>query len=74
MNSARGGEGSGGAGNPLESLLGDARDWIDDTFQGDQISREEINTNMNEAQAEDQEFIDSNPVLNLLDDTVGEVG
>ncbi|MCP3666001.1 MAG: hypothetical protein GY696_26475, partial [Gammaproteobacteria bacterium] len=73
LNSARGGEGSGGAENPLESLIGDARNWIDDTFQGDKVSREEINTNMNKAQQERQDFIDGNPVLNLLDDTVGEV-
>ena len=73
LNSARGGEGSGGAENPLESLLGDARDFIDNNFQGDQISREEINDRQNEAQAERQEFIDSNPALNFLDDTVGEV-
>ena len=74
LNSARGGEGSGGAENPLESLLGDARDFIDNNFQGDQVSREEINDQQNKAQAERQEFVDSNPVLNFLDDTVGEVG
>ncbi len=74
LNSARGGEGSGGAENPLESLIGDAKNWIDDNFQGNQSTREEINDTMNKEQEDRQNFIDSNPALNLLDDTVGEVG
>jgi len=50
----RGGEGSGGATNAIDSLMGDLRDTIDNTFQGDQLSREEINEKQVTGREEDQ--------------------
>ena len=55
LGTLRGGEGSGGADNWVDSLTGDLRDWVDDTFQGDQQTREEINTKQEEEQAEAKE-------------------
>ncbi len=54
FNSMRGGDGSGGASNPIDSLVGDLRDVIDNTFQGDQLSREEINEKQVKGREEDQ--------------------
>lgn len=55
LGTLRGGEGSGGADNWIDSLTGDLRDAIDNTFQGDQLTREEINTKQDEGAAEAKE-------------------
>jgi hypothetical protein len=54
FNALRGGEGSGGATNAIDSLVGDFRDTIDNTFQGDQLSREEINEKQEKGREKDQ--------------------
>ncbi|MAO25151.1 MAG: hypothetical protein CMJ25_30790 [Phycisphaerae bacterium] len=55
LGTLRGGEGSGGADNWIDSLTGDLRDAIDNTFQGDQLTREEINTKQEEGAADAKE-------------------
>ncbi len=54
FNALRGGEGSGGATNAIDSRVGDFRDTIDNTVQGDQLSREEINEKQVSGREKDQ--------------------
>jgi hypothetical protein len=73
FNALRGGEGSGGSDNWSDSLMGDLRDQIDNTFGGNQLTREEITANMEGKEAERNEARAANPVSATLDEVTGVV-
>ena len=71
FNALRGGEGSGGDSNWAGSLMGDLRDQIDNTFQGDQLTREEITAKMDAKEQERNAARSANPVSATLDEVTG---
>lgn len=73
VNALRGGEGSGGSENWADSLMGDLRDQIDNTFGGDQLTREEITANMAGKKAERTKARAANPVSATFDEVTGVV-